>query len=48
MKGWEGGENSITRSCHNLYSSPSTFRINLSKRLRWEGHVVRMGEKKNA
>jgi hypothetical protein len=32
---------------HNLYSSPSTFRIIKSRRMRWAGHVARMGEKRN-
>jgi hypothetical protein len=29
---------------HNLYSSPDIFRKIKSKRMRWEGHVARMGE----
>jgi hypothetical protein len=32
---------------HHLYSSPSIVRIIKSKRLRWAGHVARMGEKRN-
>jgi hypothetical protein len=32
---------------HNLYSSPSIIRIIKSRRMRWVGHVVRMGEKRN-
>jgi hypothetical protein len=32
---------------HNLYSSPSIIRIIKSRRMRWVGHVARMGEKKN-
>jgi hypothetical protein len=32
---------------HDLYSSPSIIRIMKSKRMRWAGHVARMGEKKN-
>jgi hypothetical protein len=32
---------------HNLYSSPSIIRMVKSKRVRWEGHVARMGEKRN-
>jgi hypothetical protein len=41
------------RKLHNeklrdLYSSPSIIRIIKSKRMRWVGHVVRMGEKRNA
>jgi hypothetical protein len=33
---------------HNLYSSPSIIRIMKSRRMRWAGHVARMGEKRNA
>jgi hypothetical protein len=32
---------------HNLYSSPSIIRIIKSRRMRWSGHVARMGEKRN-
>jgi hypothetical protein len=32
---------------HNLYSSPSIIRIIRSRRMRWAGHVERMGEKRN-
>jgi hypothetical protein len=32
---------------HNLYSSPSIIRITQSRRMRWAGHVARMGEKRN-
>jgi hypothetical protein len=32
---------------HNLYSSPSVIRITKSRRMRWPGHVARMGEKRN-
>jgi hypothetical protein len=32
---------------HNLCSSPSIIRIIKSKRMRWTGHVARMGEKMN-
>jgi hypothetical protein len=32
----------------DLYSSPSTTRIIKSMRMRWAGHVARMGEKRNA
>jgi hypothetical protein len=33
---------------HNLYSSPSIIRMIKSRRMRWSGHVARMGEKRNA
>jgi hypothetical protein len=32
---------------HNLYSSPSKIRIMKSRRMRWAGHMARMGEKRN-
>jgi hypothetical protein len=32
---------------HNLYSSPSIIKIMKSRRMRWVGHVARMGEKRN-
>jgi hypothetical protein len=30
---------------HNLYSSPSIIRIIKSRRMRWAGHVARMGRR---
>jgi hypothetical protein len=33
---------------HNLYSSPNIIRTIKSKRMRWAGHVARMGERRNA
>jgi hypothetical protein len=33
---------------HNLYCSPSMIIIINSRRIRWAGHVARMGEKRNA
>jgi hypothetical protein len=41
------------RKLHNeelrdLYSSPSIIRIIKSRRMKWAGHVARMGEKRNA
>jgi hypothetical protein len=41
------------RKLHNeelrdLYSSPSIIRIIKSKRMRWAGHIARMGEKRIA
>jgi hypothetical protein len=32
---------------HNLFSSPSIIRIIKLRRMRWAGHVARMGEKRN-
>jgi hypothetical protein len=32
---------------HNLYPSLSIIRIIKSRRMRWAGHVARMGEKRN-
>jgi hypothetical protein len=32
---------------HNLYSSPNIIRIIKSGRMRWAGHVARMGDKRN-
>jgi hypothetical protein len=31
---------------HNLYSLPSIIRLIKSRRMRWPGHVARMGEKR--
>jgi hypothetical protein len=33
---------------HNLYSSPRIIRMIKSGRMRWTGHVARIGEKRNA
>jgi hypothetical protein len=33
---------------HGLYSSPSIIRVIKARRLRWAGHVVRMGEVRGA
>ena len=33
---------------HGLYSSPNIFRSLKSRRLRWAGHVARMGQSRNA
>jgi len=40
------------RKMHNeelndLYSSPTTFRVIKSRRIKWAGHVARMGEGKD-
>jgi hypothetical protein len=36
------------KELHDLYSSPSIIRIIKSRRMRWEGHVAQMGEKRKA
>jgi hypothetical protein len=36
------------KELHNLYSSPSIIRMIKSRRVRWDGHVARMSEKRNA
>jgi hypothetical protein len=33
---------------HNLNSSPSIIRMIRSRKMKWAGHVARMGERKNA
>jgi hypothetical protein len=33
---------------HNLYASPNIIRVIKSGRMRWEGHVARMGDTRNA
>jgi hypothetical protein len=33
---------------HNLYSSPNINRMIKSRRMRWAGHVARIGEERNA
>jgi hypothetical protein len=47
---WKRGE--VTGNLHNqglydLYSSPNIIRIIKSRRIKWAGHVARMGEKRN-
>jgi hypothetical protein len=43
--GWRKLHNEELR---DLYSSPSVIRIIKSRRVRWAGHVSRMGEKRTA
>jgi hypothetical protein len=42
--GWRKLHN---KELHNLYPSPSIIRIIKPRRMRWAGHVARMGEKRN-
>jgi hypothetical protein len=37
------GENCINDELHDLYSSPNIVRVIKSRRMRWAGHVARMG-----
>jgi hypothetical protein len=43
-RGWRKLHNEELR---DFYSSPSIMRIIKSRRMRWAGHVARMGEKRN-
>jgi hypothetical protein len=38
--GWRRLQN---EEFHNFYASPNFIRVIKSKRMRWEGHVARMG-----
>jgi hypothetical protein len=42
------GTNYLRYLDFELYSSASIIRIIKSRRMRWVGHVARMGEKRNA
>jgi hypothetical protein len=44
MGGWRKLHNEELR---DLYSPPSIIRVIKSRRMRWEGHVAQMGEKRN-
>jgi hypothetical protein len=44
MRGWRKLHN---EELHNLYTSPSIIRIIKWRRMRWAGHVARMGERRN-
>jgi hypothetical protein len=37
-----------SEECHNLYSSTSIIRQIKSRRMKWAGHVARMGEESKA
>jgi hypothetical protein len=38
----------MNEELHNLYSSPNIIRMMKSRRMRWAGHVARMGKKRNS
>jgi hypothetical protein len=38
----------LNEELHNLYSSPNIIGMNKLRRMRWLGHVARMGKKRNA
>jgi hypothetical protein len=44
---FSGGGRMHSEELHGLYSS-ADLRMMKSRRLRWAGHVARMGEKRNA
>jgi hypothetical protein len=39
--------NHLNEELHNLYCSQNIIKIIKIKRMRWAGHVARMGEKRN-
>jgi hypothetical protein len=44
-----GGRRTVhNEELHNLQSSPSIIRMTKSRKMRWEGHMTRMREKRNA
>jgi hypothetical protein len=45
VEGWRKLNN---EELHNLYSSPSIIRMIKSRRVRWAGHIARMGPKGKA
>jgi hypothetical protein len=44
---WGGWRKLRNEELHKLYSSSSIIRIMKARRMRWVGHVARMGEKRN-
>jgi hypothetical protein len=44
-RGWRKLHN---EELHSSYCPPSIIRITKSRRMRWAGHVARIGEKRNA
>jgi hypothetical protein len=44
-RGWRKLHN---EELHNVYATPSIIRMIKSRRIKWAGHVARMGERRNA
>jgi hypothetical protein len=44
----EGRRKLHNEELHGLYSSPSIIRLTKARRMRWAGHVARMGEVRGA
>jgi hypothetical protein len=42
-----GGWRRLHNYLHNIYNLPNTIRVIKSRRMRWAGHVARMGETRN-
>jgi hypothetical protein len=40
-------KNEVTRELNDLYCSPNTVRVIKARRMRWAGHVARMGKKRD-
>jgi hypothetical protein len=43
-----GGWRKLHEELHGLYSSPSIVKVIKARRMRWAGHVARMGEVRGA
>jgi hypothetical protein len=44
-----GGQRKLhNEELHDLHSSPSIIRTIKARRMRWAGHVARVGERRNA
>jgi hypothetical protein len=41
-------EHLVNKELYAMYSSPNIIRVIKSRRLRWAGHVARMGERRRA
>jgi hypothetical protein len=48
MERHENGKKLHNEELHDLYSLPGIIRIMKARRMRWAGHVARMGKKRNA